>query len=164
MGEKQNKYRVTFITASGIEQRTVLDAHNLPDCIRKVEGIMKDPAGYFTNDKKNNTYFTVQKQQAAYVQYELLFSGREIHMEKLKHLPVEAVQQVLQALTDPEVYALALAEVDLETRSLFYQHMSPGFRQDVERHRQERWEEGSMEAYQAQEMLLDTVTSIIRRN
>ena len=48
----QNKYRVTFISPSEVEQRTVMAANSLPDLIRKVESIIADPNGYFVNDKK----------------------------------------------------------------------------------------------------------------
>lgn len=48
----QNKYRVTFISPSEVEQRTVMSASSLPDLIRKVESIIADPNGYFVNDKK----------------------------------------------------------------------------------------------------------------
>ena len=47
----QNKYRVTFISPSEVERRTVM-ANGLPDLIRKVESIIADPNGYFVNDKK----------------------------------------------------------------------------------------------------------------
>lgn len=48
----QNKYRVTFISPSEIEQRTVMAASSLPNLIRQVESIIADPNGYFVNDKK----------------------------------------------------------------------------------------------------------------
>ena len=48
----QNKYRVTFISPSEVERRTVMGANSLPDLIRKVESIIADPNGYFVNDKK----------------------------------------------------------------------------------------------------------------
>lgn len=53
----QNKYRVTFISPSEVEQRTVMAANSLPDLIRKVESIIADPNGYFVNDKKNKLLF-----------------------------------------------------------------------------------------------------------
>lgn len=67
----QNKYRVTFISPSEVEQRTVMTASSLPDLIRKVEGIIADPNGYFVNDKKNNCYFKVMKENVTFIQYEL---------------------------------------------------------------------------------------------
>ena len=81
----QNKYRVTFISPSEVEQRTVMAANSLPDLIRKVESIIADPNGYFVNDK-NNCYFKVIKENVTFIQYELLFSDKEIHIEKLKHI------------------------------------------------------------------------------
>ena len=36
----QNKYRVTFISPSEVERRTVMGANSLPDLIRKVESII----------------------------------------------------------------------------------------------------------------------------
>ncbi len=80
----QNKYRVTFISPSEMEQRTIMSANSLPDLIRKVESIIADPNGYFVNDKKNNCYFKVIKENVTFIQYELLFSNREIHIEKIK--------------------------------------------------------------------------------
>lgn len=48
----QNKYRVTFISPSEVEQMDCNGMSSLPDLIRKVESIIADPNGYFVNDKK----------------------------------------------------------------------------------------------------------------
>lgn len=91
----QNKYRVTFISPSEVEQRTVMAASSLPDLIRKVESIIADPNGYFVNDK-NNWYFKVIKDNVAFIQYELLFSDKEIHIEKLKHIAPAILKQLFK--------------------------------------------------------------------
>lgn len=36
--------------------------------------------------KKINCYFKVIKENVTFIQYELLFSDKEIHIEKLKHI------------------------------------------------------------------------------
>ena len=91
----QNKYRVTFISPSEVEQRTVMAANSLPDLIRKVESIITDPNGYFVNDK-NNCYFKVIKENVTFIQYELLFSDKEIHIEKLKHIAPVVLKRLFE--------------------------------------------------------------------
>ena len=91
----QNKYRVTFISPSEVEQRTVMGANSLPDLIRKVESIIADPNGYFVNDK-NNCYFKVIKENVTFIQYELLFSDKEIHIEKLKHIAPVVLKRLFE--------------------------------------------------------------------
>ena len=91
----QNKYRVTFISPSEVEQRTVMAANSLPDLIRKVESIIADPNGYFVNDK-NNCYFKVIKENVTFIQYELLFSDKEIHIEKLKHIAPVVLKRLFE--------------------------------------------------------------------
>ncbi|GAB6537718.1 hypothetical protein bcgnr5378_56490 [Bacillus cereus] len=130
----QNKYRVTFISPSEVEQRTVMAASSLPDLIRKVESIIADPNGYFVNDKKNNCYFKVIKDNVAFIQYELLFSDKEIHIEKLKHIAPAILKQLFKKINDPELYALALLDVDIATKEYVLEEMDSELRIRVETH------------------------------
>lgn len=128
----QNKYRVTFISPSEVEQRTVMTASSLPNLIRQVESIIADPNGYFVNDKKNNCYFKVIKENVTFIQYELLFSDKEIHIEKLKHIAPAVLKQVFKKINDPELYALALLDVDIATKEYVLGEMNPELRVRVE--------------------------------
>ncbi|MGM2836178.1 LysR family transcriptional regulator, partial [Bacillus cereus group sp. Bce025] len=104
---------VTFISPSEVEQQTVMTASSLPDLIRKVEGVIADPNGYFVNDKKNNCYFKVMKENVTFIQYELLFSDKEIHIEKLKHIAPAVLKRLFAKINDPELYALGLLGDDI---------------------------------------------------
>ena len=127
----QNKYRVTFISPSEVEQRTVMAANSLPDLIRKVESIIADPNGYFVNDK-NNCYFKVIKENVTFIQYELLFSDKEIHIEKLKHIAPVVLKRLFEEINDPELYALALLDVDIATKEYVLAEMNSELRIRVE--------------------------------
>ncbi|PFJ17230.1 LysR family transcriptional regulator [Bacillus cereus] len=158
----QNKYRVTFISPSEIEQRTVMAANSLPDLIRKVESIIADPNGYFVNDKKNNCYFKVIKENVTFIQYELLFSDKEIHVEKLKHIAPAILQQLFQKVDDPDLYALSLLDVDVATKEYVLAEMNPSLRIRVETELAKKWEALPSEVAEAQEVLLEALTSFIQ--
>ncbi|AWC28308.1 MULTISPECIES: LysR family transcriptional regulator [Bacillus cereus group] len=157
-----NKYRVTFISPSESEQRTVMTANSLPDLIRKVENIIADPNGYFENDKKNNCYFKVMKENVTFIQYELLFSHKEIHMEKLKHIAPAIWQKLFQKVKDPELYALSLLDSDVETKEYIIAQMDLEFRIRVEKEIAKRWETAPSEIVEAQEILLEELSSFIQ--
>ncbi|HDX9590457.1 TPA: LysR family transcriptional regulator [Bacillus pseudomycoides] len=156
----QNKYRVTFISPSEIEQRTIMVANSLPDLIRKVEGVMADPNGYFINDKKNNCYFQVVKQNVTFIQYELLFSDKAIHIEKVKHVAPVIMKKLFQMMPDPEIYGLALLDVDEETKTFLLKEMDDSLRVQVEKEIMQKWEASPAEISGAQEILLDTLVSL----
>ncbi|MGG2015770.1 FliG C-terminal domain-containing protein [Bacillus sp. S10(2024)] len=155
----QNKYRVTFVSPSEIEQRTIMSGNSLPDVIRKVESVMEDPNGYFINDKKNNCYFKVIKQNVSFIQYELLFSDKAIHIEKIKHVAPNVVRKLFQTMRTPEVYALALLDVDEETKVFLLAEMDDHLRVQVEKELTQKWEVTPSEISEAQELLLDTLVS-----
>lgn len=157
----QNKYRVTFISPSEIEQRTIMVANSLPDLIRKVESVMADPNGYFINDKKNNCYFQVVKQNVTFIQYELLFSDKAIHIEKVKHVAPVIMKKLFQTMPDPEIYGLALLDVDEETKTFLLTEMDDSLRVQVEKEIMQKWEASPAEISGAQEILLDTLVSLI---
>ncbi|WP_369900234.1 FliG C-terminal domain-containing protein [Bacillus manliponensis] len=157
----QNKYRVTFISSNEIEQRTIMTANSLPDLIRKVEAIIADPNGYFVNDKKNNCYFKVIKQNVTFIQYELLFSDKEIHVEKVKHIAPAIVKQLFQKIRSVEIYTLALLDVDEETKQFVLAEMDEQLRFQVEKELTKKWEVSPAEIAEAQEVLLDTLGSLI---
>lgn len=156
----QNKYRVTFISPSEIEQRTIMLGNSLPDVIRKVENVMEDSNGYFINDKKNNCYFQVIKQNVTFIQYELLFSDKAIHIEKIKHVAPTVVRKLFQTMRTPEVYALALLDVDEETKAYLLAEMDDHLRVQVEKELTQKWEVTPSEISEAQELLLDTLVSL----
>lgn len=158
----QNKYRVTFISPSEIEQRTIMSANSLPDLIRKVENIIADPNGYFVNDKKNNCYFKVIKENITFIQYELLFSDKEIHVEKLKHVAPAILQQLFQKVNDSELYALSLLDVDVATKEYVLEQMDPSLRIRVETELAKKWEAMPAEIAEAQEVLLEALASFIQ--
>ena len=120
----QNKYRVTFISPSEVEQRTVMAANSLPDLIRKVESIIADPNGYFVKDKKNNCYF--------------------------------------KRINDPELYALALLDVDMATKEYVLAEMDSELRIRVETELSKKWEAMPTEIVGAQEVLLEALASFIQ--
>ncbi|KFN04017.1 LysR family transcriptional regulator [Bacillus clarus] len=155
----QNKYRVTFISPSEIEQRTVIAANSLPNLIRKVESIILDPNGYFVNDKKNNCYFKVIKENVTFIQYELLFSNKEIHIEKLKYIAPVILQQLFQKINDPELYALAFLDVDAVTKEYVLAEMSPALRMRVEVEFAKKLEVMPSEIAGAQEILVEALAS-----
>ncbi|MCM3736617.1 LysR family transcriptional regulator [Bacillus cytotoxicus] len=156
----QNKYRVTFISPSEIEQRTIMVANSLPDLIRKVESVIADPNGYFVNDKKNNCYFQVVKQNVTFIQYELLFSDKAIHIEKVKHVAPVIMKKLFQTMRDPEIYGLALLDVDEETKIFLLKEMDDSLRVQVEKEITQRWEASTAEISEAQGILLDTIVSL----
>ncbi|MEH6892033.1 LysR family transcriptional regulator [Bacillus sp. JJ864] len=156
----QNKYRVTFISPSEIEQRTIMVANSLPDLIRKVESVIADPNGYFVNDKKNNCYFQVVKQNVTFIQYELLFSDKAIHIEKVKHVAPVIMKKLFQTMRNPEIYGLALLDVDEETKSFLLAGMDDSLRVQVEKEIMQKWEASPAEISGAQEVLLDTLVSL----
>ncbi|CAM4368264.1 LysR family transcriptional regulator [Bacillus manliponensis] len=158
----QNKYRVTFILPNAIEQRTVLSANSLPELIRKVESIIADPNGYFVNDKKNNCYFKVIKENISFIQYELLFSDKAIHVEKLKHIAPTVLHQLFQKIRSVEIYTLALLDVDEETKQIVLCEMDEQLRFQVEKELLKKWEVSPTEIVEAQELLLDTLSSFIQ--
>lgn len=158
----QNKYRVTFISPSEVEQRTVMAASSLPDLIRKVESIIADPNGYFVNDKKNNCYFKVIKENVTFIQYELLFSDKEIHIEKLKHIAPAILKQLFKKINDPELYALALLDVDIATKEYVLEEMDSELRIRVETELSKKWEAMPTEIVGAQEVLLEALASFIQ--
>lgn len=157
----QNKYRVTFISPSEIEQRTVMSANSLPDLIRKVENMIADPNGYFVNDKKNNSYFKVIKENVTFIEYELLFSDKEIHIEKLKHVAPAIMKRLFQEVNEPELYALSLLDVDQATKEFMLSEMDQSLRMRVERELTKKWEALPSEIAEAQEALLDALTSFL---
>lgn len=156
----QNKYRVTFISANEMEQRTIMSANSLPDLIRKVESVMIDPNGYFINDKKNNCYFQVIKQNVTFIQYELLFSNKAIHIEKVKYIAPTIMKKLFQTVRSPEIYALALLDVDEETKVFFLEEMDDHLRVQVEKELTQKWEVAPAEISEAQEVLLDALVSL----
>ncbi|PHA01923.1 LysR family transcriptional regulator [Bacillus pseudomycoides] len=156
----QNKYRVTFISANEMEQRTIMSANSLPDLIRKVESVMIDPNGYFINDKKNNCYFQVIKQNVTFIQYELLFSNKAIHIEKVKYIAPTIMKKLFQTVRSPEIYALALLDVDEETKVFFLDEMDDHLRLQVEKELTQKWEVAPAEISEAQEVLLDALVSL----
>ncbi|MDG4656204.1 FliG C-terminal domain-containing protein [Ectobacillus antri] len=156
-----NKYRVTFLTAEGLEQRSIMEGHNLPDLIQKVERIMSDPLGYFTNDK-NNCYFQVIRENISYIQYELLFSNTPIHFERIKELPSAVFQQLFVKVPNPEVYALACKGLDLATKERMLSEMPLAFRTSVEATLQQTVDATTAEVYEAQSLLLHELTDITR--
>ncbi|MGR5985810.1 LysR family transcriptional regulator [Bacillus cytotoxicus] len=158
----QNKYRVTFISPSEMEQRTIMSANSLPDLIRKVESIIADPNGYFVNDKKNNCYFKVIKENVTFIQYELLFSNREIHIEKLKHVAPAILKKLFQKINDPELYVLSLLDVDIATKEYVLATMEPSLRMKVETELAKKWESLPSEIVEAQEVLLEALASFIQ--
>lgn len=158
----QNKYRVTFISSEEIEQRTIMMANSLPDLIRKVESVIADPNGYFVNDKKNNCYFKVIKQNVTFIQYELLFSDKAIHVEKIKHMAPSILQRLFQMVRSPEIYTLALLDVDAETKQFVLQEMDEQLRFQVEKELTKKWEVSPAEIAEAQEVILDTLGSLIQ--
>ncbi|ABS21689.1 conserved hypothetical protein [Bacillus cytotoxicus NVH 391-98] len=158
----QNKYRVTFISPSEMEQRTIMSANSLPDLIRKVESIIADPNGYFVNDKKNNCYFKVIKENVTFIQYELLFSNREIHIEKLKHVAPAILKKLFQKINDPELYVLSLLDVDIATKEYVLAAMEPSLRMKVETELAKKWESLPSEIVEAQEVLLEALASFIQ--
>ncbi len=157
----QNKYRVTFISPSEVEQRTVMAANSLPDLIRKVESIIADPNGYFVNDKKNNCYFKVIKENVTFIQYELLFSDKEIHIEKLKYIAPVVLKRLFEKINDPELYALALLDVDIATKEYVLAEMNSELRIRVETELSKKWEAMPTEIVGAQEVLLEALASFI---
>lgn len=157
-----NKYRVTFLTPSGLEQRTIMEANSLPDLIKKVESIMKDPLGYFTNDK-NNCYFQAVKENVSYIQYELLFSSNPIHLERLKELSSPVLQSLFQRITSPEVYALALKDIDKETRGHLFKEMQSSLKAAVEEEMRKCVDATAAEVYEAQSLLLNELAHIANR-
>ncbi|MFX3622718.1 MAG: FliG C-terminal domain-containing protein [Ectobacillus sp.] len=158
-----NKYRVTFYSPNGLEQRTIMTANSLPELIKKVEATIDDPVGYFTNDKKNNCYFQVVKHNICYIQYDLLFSDREIHIEKIKELPSAVLQKLLQAVADSEIYALVLLEADQATKERLFSEMDPQFQKAVEQE-MKKWGDASPgEIYKAQEIVLEELIRIVRK-
>jgi hypothetical protein len=157
----QNKYRVTFISPNEFEQRTVMSASNLPNLIRKVENVMADPNGYFINDKKNNCYFQVIKQNVTFIQYELLFSDKAVHIEKVKHVAPAVMRKLFQTMRSPEIYALALLDVDEETKGFLLTEMDDHLRKQVEKELTQKWEVAPAEISEAQEVLLNALESLI---
>jgi len=158
---KTNKYRITFISPQGVEQRTILSAASLPDLIRRVESIIADPAGSFTNDKKNNTYFKVVKENIAYIQYELLFSDKEVNIEKIKHIAPEIITTLVNTVRNAEMYALALLGVDYETKDVLLREMDSALKEEVEKQMNMLWEASELEMYKAQEVMLDEIITIV---
>ena len=67
---------------------------------------------------KNNCYFKVIKENVTFIQYELLFSDKEIHIEKLKHIAPVVLKRLFEKINDPELYALALLDVDIATKNM----------------------------------------------
>lgn len=158
----QNKYRITFISPNEIEQRTIMLANSLPDLIRKVESVIADPNGYFVNDKKNNCYFKVIKQNVTFIQYELLFSDKSIHIEKIKHVAPAVLQQLFQMVRSAEIYTLALLDIDEETKQFVLKEMDEQLRFKVEKDLKRKWEVSPAEIAEAQEVLLDRLVSLIQ--
>ncbi|KOS29113.1 LysR family transcriptional regulator [Bacillus anthracis] len=158
----QNKYRVTFISPSEVEQRTVMAASSLPDLIRKVESIIADPNGYFVNDKKIIAILKWNKDNAEYIQYELLFSDKEIHIEKLKHIAPAILKQLFKKINDPELNALALLDVDIATKEYVLEEMDSELRIRVETELSKRWEAMPTEIEAAQEGVLEALASFIQ--
>ncbi|MGG2066238.1 FliG C-terminal domain-containing protein [Bacillus sp. S14(2024)] len=157
----QNKYRVTFSSPNEMEQRTIMSANNLPNLIRKVESVMADPNGYFINDKKNNCYFQVIKQNVTFIQYELLFSDKAVHIEKVKYVAPGVMQKLFQTMRSPEIYALALLDIDEETKAFLLTEMDDHLRVQVEKELTQKWEVTPAEISEAQEVLLNTLESLI---
>ncbi|MFD3445996.1 FliG C-terminal domain-containing protein [Microbacteriaceae bacterium 4G12] len=159
-----NKYRITFISPHGLEQRTIMAANNLPDLMKKVENIIHDPAGYFIHDKKNNCYFKVLKENIAYIQYELLFSDKEINIEKIKTLPITVLVDVCKQMQNEELYALALLEMDEETKDKLLHAMDHDLHTKVKQIMSQQQEASSMEIYEAQDLLLDAIIQTIQQS
>ncbi|MGG2092760.1 FliG C-terminal domain-containing protein [Bacillus sp. S13(2024)] len=157
----QNKYRVTFSSPNEMEQRTIMSANSLPNLIRKVESVMADPNGYFINDKKNNCYFQVIKQNVTFIQYELLFSDKAVHIEKLKYVAPAVMRKLFQTVRSSEIYALALLDIDEETKALLLTEMDDHLRIQVEKELTQKWEVTPAEISEAQEVLLNTLESLI---
>ena len=58
------------------------------------------------------------KENVTFIQYELLFSDKEIHIEKLKHIAPAVLKRLFEKINDPELYALALLDVDIATKRI----------------------------------------------
>ena len=72
------------------------------------------------------------KENVTFIQYELLFSDKEIHIEKLKHIAPAVLKRLFAKINDPELYALALLDVDIATKEYVLEVMNTELRIRVE--------------------------------
>lgn len=156
-----NKYRVTFFTPAGIEQKTILHGKSLPHLMDKVHGIMNDPHGYFIDDQKNNSYFQVKENNVSYITYELLFSGKSMTIEKIKNLSGEVISELFKTVKDAEIYAMAFYDMDIDTRDFLLAKMDSDFRTRVEKEIGLQKQLASADIFYAQEMLIDKLVGIL---
>lgn len=161
-GQGNNKYRVTFFSVNGIEQNTVITGRGLSDIITKVESIIADPKGYFVNDSKNNCYFKVIKENISYIQYELLFSDKELTVEKIKELAPAVVRTLTEDIRDEELYALALYDFDIETKEFLLNNMDILLQIKVLKEGEKLFHVSPADTYQAQEILIDKLILILK--
>ncbi len=102
------------------------------------------------------------KENVTFIQYELLFSDKEIHIEKLKHIAPSILKQLFKKINDPELYALALLDVDIATKEYVLEEMDSELRIRVETELSKKWEAMPTEIVGAQEVLLEALASFIQ--
>lgn len=144
-----------------MEQDTVMTGSGLPDIIEKVEGIIEDEYGYFVNSSRNNCYFQVIKNNVCHIQYELLFSNKELTVEKIKDVSPSVIEALIGATRDEELYALALHDLDAATKEYILNQMDLSLRKKVIHESKKLLQVSSTDVYQAQEILIDKLISIM---
>ena len=102
------------------------------------------------------------KENITFIQYELLFSDKEIHIEKLKHIAPAVLKRLFAKINDPELYALALLDVDIATKEYVLEVMNTELRIRVEAKLSKKWEAMPTEIVGAQEVLLEALASFIK--
>ena len=60
------------------------------------------------------------------------FQIKEIHIEKLKHIAPAVLKRLFAKINDPELYALALLDVDIATKEYVLEVMNTELRIRVE--------------------------------
>lgn len=72
------------------------------------------------------------------------------------------MKQVFKKINDPELYALALLDVDIATKEYVLEEMNPELRIRVETELSKKWEAMPTEIVGAQEVLLEALASFIQ--
>lgn len=81
---------------------------------------------------------------------------------KIKTYSTGSFQTIIWKINDPELYALALLDVDIATKEYVLGEMNQELRMRVETELSKKWEAMPTEIVGAQEVLLEALASIIQ--
>ncbi|WP_040058772.1 FliG C-terminal domain-containing protein [Priestia filamentosa] len=156
-----NIYRVTFHGANGETFKTLLQEKTFEELKIKV-GTMLNEGNCFDVEGKGNRHFYVNPKNLVFVEYEFLLDSRDTRngIKALISQDKEYLQEVVNRLHANSALAIVIAHLEKHEKEKVLDVLSPERKLLIEKEINNLWEVSLSELYNAQEVVLETASTI----